>query len=457
MSERDAAQRKADIEWLYRNEPSAEERTRAMDEAEAAELRKRAAGRPFGDPSPASPRTPAAAPRTSADSPRTPAGAAWSPAAGPRTPADGPRSPVVASASRAPGVWDAPSHRPPPAPPIVPPAPPGPAGGHGGRRRPPRPATIAKRVLAGVAALLVVALAWLLGVPAYAWSSMTQVAAFPTGSRPASQPGTAILLVGSDARQGLTAAERNKLGTGWDLGARTDTMMILYVPPSGSSVLLSLPRDSYVPIPGHGHNKLNAAFSIGGPQLLMRTVEQDTGIRMDGYLEVGMGGFADVIDSLNGIRMCLPQPMKDQDSHTNLPAGCQTLNGTNALGYVRMRKADPLGDLGRVKRQREMIAAVAKKVESPGMLLNPVKYWDFAMASRNSMRRAGVGLFSLPGVAKGFMDLASGKGQQLTVPVSDPNAMTPAGSSVLWDQQRAKELFAKIARGDTAGLDKLAK
>lgn len=312
-------------------------------------------------------------------------------------------------------------------------------------------------MLIAVAAVLVVAVAWLAGVPAYAWSSMTQVNAFPTGSRPPSQPGTAILLVGSDARQGLSAAERKKLGTGWDLGARTDTMMIMYVPPSGGSVLLSLPRDSYVAIPGHGHNKLNAAFSIGGPTLLMRTIEQDTGIRIDGYLEIGMGGFADVIDSIGGIRMCLPQPMKDKDSHTNLPAGCQVLNGTNALGYVRMRKADPLGDLGRVKRQRAMIAAVAKKAESPAMLLNPVKYWDFAMAARNSLRRDGIGLFALPGVARGFLDMAGGKGMQLTVPVSNPNAMTPAGSSVLWDDTRAKELFTAITKGDTAHLKKFAK
>jgi len=423
MPERDAAQRKADLEWLYRNEPSADDRTRAMDEAEAAELLRRAAARPRNQ-------APAAA--ASASTPPRPAPRAWDAAPSRRTP-------------------------PPPPPPVTPPPASRPASGPRGRRRRATPKTIAKRVLIAVVAVLVVALAWLGGVPAYAWSSMTQVNAFPTGTRPPSQPGTAILLVGSDARQGLSAAERKKLGTGWDLGARTDTMMIMYVPPSGGSVLLSLPRDSYVAIPGHGHNKLNAAFSIGGPTLLIRTIEQDTGIRIDGYLEIGMGGFADVIDSIGGIRMCLPQPMKDKDSHTNLPAGCQVLNGTNALGYVRMRKADPLGDLGRVKRQRAMIAAVAKKAESPAMLLNPVKYWDFAMAARNSMRRDGIGLFALPGVARGFLDMAGGKGMQLTVPVADANAMTPAGSSVLWDTTRAKELFSAITRGDTAGLKKFAK
>ncbi len=421
MPERDAAQRKADMEWLYRNERSAEDRSRAMDEAEMAELRRRAAAKAAADPLP-----PLRAPAAFASTPSTP------------------RTPILAASSAA-----------------VPPAPtlpPATAGLRNNRRkrRRHRGHTI-KAAIALVVVLVVGYVGWLAYVPAYAWSTMTHVGAFPSGSRPAPQPGTAILLVGSDARQGLTAAQRKQLGTGWDLGARTDTMMIMYVPPSGRSVLLSLPRDSYVPIPGHGHDKLNAAFSIGGPQLLIRTVEQDTGIRIDGYLEVGMGGFADVIESIGGIRMCLPQPMVDKDSHTNLPAGCQTLTGPEALGYVRMRKADPLGDLGRVKRQRAMIDAVAKKAASPSILLDPLRYWQFAMASRNSLRSDGVGVLSLPGLGSGLMDLAGGKGLQLTVPVSNPNAMTPAGSSVLWDEQAAKNLFHSIATGNTAGLEKYAK
>ncbi len=420
MPERDAAQRKADMDWLYRNEQTPEERNRAMDEAELAELRRRAAARAAADPLP-----PRRLPATLASTPSRPHTSA--PAG---TPA-----------------------------PLPPPSlhPQAPAGRRATRRTRRHRGRTLKAVIALVVVLVVGYVGWLAYVPAYAWSTMTHVGAFPSGSRPAPQPGTAILLVGSDARQGLTAAQRKQLGTGWDLGARTDTMMIMYVPPSGRSVLLSLPRDSYVAIPGHGHDKLNAAFSIGGPKLLISTVEQDTGIRIDGYLEVGMGGFADVIEAIGGIRMCLPKPMVDKDSHTNLPAGCQILTGPEALGYVRMRKADPLGDLGRVKRQREMIDAVAKKAASPSILLDPLRYWRFAMASRNSLRSDGIGVTSLPGLGGGLMNLAEGKGLQLTVPVSNPNAMTPAGSSVLWDQKAAEALFHDIASGNTAGLDKYAK
>ena len=84
-------------------------------------------------------------------------------------------------------------------------------------------------------------------------------------------------------------------------------MMIMYIPPSGKPALISVPRDSYVPIPGNGTNKINAAYSFGGPKLLVKTVEQNTGLRVDGYMEIGFGGFVNIIDALGGIDMCLPE------------------------------------------------------------------------------------------------------------------------------------------------------
>src|SRR5215218_8862612 len=189
----------------------------------------------------------------------------------------------------------------------------------------------------------------LICVPLYAWGRINKVDAMPTGERPAATPGTTYLLVGSDSREGLSRAERAKLGTGTAAGQRTDSIMLLHVPESGPTVLLSLPRDSYVPIPGHGRNKINAAFSFGGPKLLIQTVESVTGLRVDHYVEIGFGGFAGIVDSIGGVKTCLPKAIKDPDSHLDLPAGCQQLDGRNALGYVRMRKADPLGDLGRVQ------------------------------------------------------------------------------------------------------------
>ncbi len=236
-----------------------------------------------------------------------------------------------------------------------------------------------------VGVLLGLLLVWLVAVPVYAWTRIDRVDAAPSGDRPADQPGTTILLVGSDSREGLTRAERKKLGTGSTAGQRTDTIMILYVPPGGKPALISVPRDSYLPIPGNGTNKVNAAYAVGGPDLLVATVEQNTGLRMDGYTEIGFGGFVNVIDAVGGIRMCLPSAIKDADSHLDLAKGCQTLDGTTALGYVRMRKADPLGDLGRVKRQREMLAAVAQKAISPLTVVNPVRYWRLSTSGADAV------------------------------------------------------------------------
>ncbi|MCW2810987.1 MAG: LytR family regulatory protein [Friedmanniella sp.] len=218
------------------------------------------------------------------------------------------------------GAWPPPSQPSGPTsdPPSGPPTgqPPGPPGavprGPRKRRHPVRNTVRVLTVLVLLAAL------WLVGVPAYAWSHVARVDATPAGQRPGSQPGKTFLLVGSDSREGLTKAQQKKLGTGSVAGQRTDTIMLLYVPPGGKPALISIPRDSYVDIPGHGKNKVNSAYAFGGPELLVKTVEADTGLRVDGYLEIGFGGFVSVIDALDGIRMCLPNAIKDADSHLNL-------------------------------------------------------------------------------------------------------------------------------------------
>ncbi|MFL6064822.1 MAG: LCP family protein [Friedmanniella sp.] len=357
----------------------------------------------------------------------------------------------AAPAAAGPGPDDRGPQGPPPA--LPPQAPPMVAPGRPPRRR--RPVRTAFRVLA---LLLGLAVLWLVGVPAYAWSQVDRVADAPAGKRPADQPGQTFLLVGSDSREGLTKAERKKLGTGSSAGQRTDTLMLLYVPRLGKPALISIPRDSYVPIPGNGQNKINAAFSFGGARLLEQTVEQSTGLRVDGYLEIGFGGFVNVIDALDGIRMCLPRAIKDADSHLDLPKGCQNLDGTTALGYVRMRKADPRGDLGRVERQRQMLAAVASKAASPATVLNPVRYWRLNTATAESVRLGqDTSLWQMGRLALAMRKVAGGEGLTLTVPVSDPAAFTPAGSAVLWDERKAAAMFADIARGDTSGLSAYSK
>ena len=109
---------------------------------------------------------------------------------------------------------------------------------------------------------------------------------------------------GSDSRDDLTEAERKELGTGGAVGQRTDTIMLLHTG-DGPNLLMSIPRDSIVDDPGHGDsNKINAAFAYGGPQLLVRTIEQSTGIRIDDYVEIGFGGFVGMVDAVGGVEIC---------------------------------------------------------------------------------------------------------------------------------------------------------
>lgn len=295
----------------------------------------------------------------------------------------------------------------------------------------------------------------LICVPLFAWGKITKVDAMPSGDRPADTPGTTYLLVGSDSREGLSAEDKKKLGTGSTGGRRTDTIMLMHAPASGGpTALISLPRDSYVPIPGHKKNKINAAFSIGGPKLLTQTVEGVTGLRVDAYVEIGFGGFVDIIDGVGGINLCLPKAIKDAKAHINLPAGCQDLDGPKALGYVRARYFDPKGDLGRVERQRQMIGAVADKAVSPATFINPLRYYNTLTAGAGALTiDESTGPIDLFWFARGMKAVAGGKdGITLTVPIADPNFSTPSGSAVKWDTKKALALFNSIKEDKTTGL-----
>ena len=216
--------------------------------------------------------------------------------------------------------------------------------------------------------MLVLAAGGLVGGAVWIDTSLHRVAVFDYAERPAAGAGTTWLLVGSDSRAGLTPDQQAELTTGGDLGnGRTDTILVVHIPALGSSApttMVSIPRDSYVDIPGHGKDKINAAFAEGGAPLMAQTVEQATGLRLDHYAEVGFDGFSVVVDALGGIQVCPADPIDDPLAGINLPAGCQTLDGRNALGYVRSR-ATPRADLDRMVHQREFMAAVMHKAGSP--------------------------------------------------------------------------------------------
>ena len=308
-----------------------------------------------------------------------------------------------------------------------------------------------------VIVLLLAWVVWLVAVPSYALGHTGTVDATPDGPRGADHPGTLVLLVGTDERQNLTPRQQKQLGTGTEAGLRTDTMLLLYMPPEGKDVLISLPRDTFLRIPGHHHNKLNAAYSMGGAKLLVQTIEKATNLRISGYVEIGFGGFVQMVDAVGGVHVTLNKPMVDKDSHPNLPAGPQNLDGVQALGYVRMRKADAEGDLGRVKRQQQVAAQVAKKTLSPWTFINPVRYWKVNMAASKAVKLGtDTSILTAFKTARGLMKVSGNDGIKMTVPVSTASAYTSAGSSVLWNDKKAAQLWDDLRSGDTSKVTELS-
>ncbi len=304
-------------------------------------------------------------------------------------------------------------------------------GGVSGRR--------VARWAGGVFAVIVAALV-VLGL--IAWSRIDKVDAIPDDHGAAVSEGRVYLLVGSDSREELTPEEQAELGTGSTAGRRTDTIMLLHLPTDGRPALISVPRDSLVEIPGHGEERVNAAYAFGGAPLLVQTLEDATGVAIDDYVEIGFGGFADVVDALGGVEICLDEPVQDDKAHIDLPAGCQVLDGVNALGYARARDFDPTADLGRVQRQRELIGSIAETAVSPATLLNPLALTRTALAGGDALTLdEQTGPIDLARFALGMRRVTSGAGDTLTVPLGR------VGNTVDWDEEQAGVLWSALRDG----------
>ncbi len=292
---------------------------------------------------------------------------------------------------------------------------------------------------------------FLVAVPIWAWSQIARVNAQPSGSRPADQPGTTYLVVGSDSRAGLDAAQRRTLSTGGNAGnGRTDTIMLLHIG-SGSPLLVSIPRDSLVAIPGHGTTKINAAFAYGGPKLLVQTIEQDTGVRIDDYVEIGFGGFVNLVDAVGGVRVCAQQAIKDPKAGLTganaIQKGCQDVNGVQALGFARTRATFATSDIQRIQDQRQVIGAIGNKATSVWSVLNPVRYFRLASAGASSVRIGdNMSPLSLARFAWALAHVSGGAETTCTVPISD--------LAVHWDPTRAPQLFKLIQQDRTGDIPK---
>ncbi|MET8883200.1 LCP family glycopolymer transferase [Streptomyces rubiginosohelvolus] len=235
-----------------------------------------------------------------------------------------------------------------------------------------------------------------------------------------------ILLIGSDSRAG----DNRKYGRDDGGSQRSDTTILLHLAADRkSATAVSIPRDLMVEIPScsTGDDKktreqftqFNTAFELGGTACTIRTVERMTGIRVDHHMVVDFNGFKDMVDAVDGVEICLKEPIDDKDAHLELPAGRQKLNGEQALGYVRARKSLGNGsDTERMERQQQFLGALVNKMQSNGVLLNPTRLYPVLDAATKSLT-TDPGLDSLRDLydlVRGMRDVPTEQVQFLTVP-----------------------------------------
>ena len=205
----------------------------------------------------------------------------------------------------------------------------------------------------------------------------------------------------------------------------------------GPSMLLSIPRDSIVDVPGHGTTKINSAFAIGGPKLLVRTIEQNTGVRVDHYVEIGFGGFVNSVDAVGGITICPTQRMVDRRANLKIKKGCQEVDGVTALGYARSRHVSQYGDLDRARHQREVVSAIGSEVKSPWTFINPVRYFRVNKAATSSLRISeGTGPIALAKFGLAMTRVNGKSGLTCSMPIAD--------QAIHWDRERALALLKYI-------------
>lgn len=289
--------------------------------------------------------------------------------------------------------------------------------------------------------VLLILLLLLVALFVYGWSRIEKVDAVPDDHGEAVSDGQVFLLVGSDSREGLSDEEISEFGTGEAGGRRADTIMLLHRPSSGSPALISVPRDSLVDIPDHGENRINAAYASGGAPLLAETIEANTGVAVDEYVEIGFGGFVSVVDAMGGVEVCLDEAIEDSRAHIDLPAGCQELAGSEALGLARSRYADPRADLGRVENQRMIMGAIADEATSLTTLLNPVAMTRLALSGGDAVALdESTGPLDVVRFAAGMRGASGGSGATLTVPVESE------GPAVRWTDE-AEELWESLRGG----------
>ena len=265
-----------------------------------------------------------------------------------------------------------------------------------------------------------------------------------------------VLMVGSDSRantSGYIADATGKGDEGTD-GQRSDTIMVLHVDPKEQkAAILSIPRDLYVTIPGNGKDKVNSAFSIGGPQLLIRTIKEALGIEINHYVEVDFTGFERIVDTIGGVKVYTDYPARDEMTGLDLPlAGCNEVDGYQALAFVRSRYYETYergrwvtganSDIDRIARQQDFIRRIMKKAVSSG-LGNPLTLNRLISIGVSNVRvDQAMSTKDITTLAKRFRSIDPDTVDMLTLPTSDGFA-GDAAVQVL-DTLRAQEFIDRL-------------
>lgn len=311
----------------------------------------------------------------------------------------------------------------------------------------PRPKKRGKRAkwifFGALVLILVVVICWPFYLIQRANSQLGRVDAL---SGATNSTGLTYLFVGSDSREGYS-------DTSSVSGQRSDSIILIHQAENGQTAMVSLPRDTYVEIPGYGMNKINASFSFGGAPLLVETVENLTGLTVDRYVQIGMSGVGEIVDSLGGVELCLNYDVDDKKSGLVWESGCHLANGKTALSFSRMRYSDPLGDIGRGERQRQVLNAVSSSALSWDVLRNPVKQVQLVDAGSNALTVDEDS--SVLDVAKMLLALreAGTEGLSGTPPIASMGYATSAGSAVLLDEGAVDDFFLRLRSGTLTEAD----
>jgi LCP family protein required for cell wall assembly len=319
-------------------------------------------------------------------------------------------------------------------------------------------------VIGGVLSVLLLATTgwgWYLGRVAEATVKRTDAIPGSGNNGIGSQAAMNLLLVGNDSRADLTKAQLAQLNAGVPSGTNTDTMILMHVPADGSRAsFVSFPRDSYVQIPGHGWDKLNAAYAYGyeatpstepeaqrrsaGEQLLVQTISGLTGLQIDHYAEVDLLGFFKLATVVGGVQVNLCAAVNDRYSGAHFPAGVQTISGADALRFVRQRHGLLRGDFDRIIRQQVFLSAVMRKMLSSNVAMDLGKQRQLVSAISQSVTVDRK--LDLMQLAQQMQSVTAGKIQFQTLPyVGDSKDSVGRYILKLKDDATLHEFFAKLS------------